>query len=131
MLKVVSSLPPPPKPRWIPCTFGSLYQVKDRLAALLNALFDENSTKNKDPANRLHFFQILGDNFYDRDGSLSREFYDKLNLGAKAAFSASVPGNHDYWVYGTPILKSTSDQFANGFMQFYAMDVRASFSSTT
>ena len=98
-----------------------MFHVKERLVALLNALFDESDPKTKEDRNRFHFWQILGDNFYDRDGSLSREFFSGLNLGAKSAFISSTPGNHDYWVYGVPILKSKADQFANGFMQYYAM----------
>jgi len=36
-----------------------------------------------------------------------------------------VPGNHDYWVLGNPLLGSGADQCGNGFMQWYGQDTLA------
>jgi hypothetical protein len=34
-------------------------------------------------------------------------------------------GNHDYWILAAPEVATTLDQFANGFMQYYAQDTLA------
>ena len=38
---------------------------------------------------------------------------------------ASVPGNHDFWVNGSPQLWTRQDQLGNGFMQWYGQDSAA------
>lgn len=45
-----------------------------------------------------------------------------LNQSVKEKPLVTVPGNHDYWVLGSPALASRYDQCGNGHMQFYAMD---------
>jgi len=75
----------------------------------------------------IDFWMILGDNFYDRSGELSSQFFSMLTAKAKSKIFAASPGNHDYWVGGSPLISvKGKDQFANGFMQYYAMDAEAS-----
>jgi hypothetical protein len=73
-------------------------------------------------------FGILGDNFYDRNGSITTAFFKLLTPELKRKFFFSVIGNHDYWVGGTPNQQGPLDQFGNGFMQYYAHDTLASLS---
>jgi len=83
------------------------------LPSLFNALSD------------VDFRVIVGDNFYDRDGGITSRFFSRLSAEAKAQFSLTVPGNHDFWTDGTPVAKSAADQFGNGFFQYYGMDAHA------
>ena len=34
-----------------------------------------------------------------------------------------MAGNHDYWVQGAPVRAVPADQCANGFVQYYGMDM--------
>jgi len=49
-----------------------------------------------------------------------------ISLEAKSKILLTVPGNHDYWVMGTPLLGRKKDQCGNGYLQFYAQDAKAS-----
>ena len=44
------------------------------------------------------------DDFYDKDGTITRYFYDHLSAEAKSVFEITVPGNHDYFYAGDPLL---------------------------
>ena len=69
---------------------------------------------------------ILGDNFYDTNGKISEGIFKKFSKSLKSRIFFTVPGNHDYWQSGLPSKARATDQFANGFMQFYAQDTIAS-----
>jgi hypothetical protein len=84
-----------------------------RLPALLNAFLS---------ADDIDFWGILGDNFYDRSGDASGVFFSMLNQSVKQKPLVTIPGNHDYWVLGEPLVSTRFDQCGNGHMQFYAMD---------
>jgi len=99
--------------RWVSCTYDILWDVVGESRDMLNAI-------GKDPS--VHFFQILGDNFYDQDGRLTRSLFDQLDSGIKRKFFMTVPGNHDFWVHGAPSSQTNHDQFGHGFMQYYAQD---------
>jgi len=101
---------------WVFCKFGSRFQTKTRTPALINAFVPDNSTD---------FWGILGDNFYDRSGSITESVFSGISLAAKSKLFVTVPGNHDYWVMGDPHVSTVLDQCANGFMQFYAQDAKA------
>lgn len=87
-----------------------------RTPALINAFVPDASTD---------FWGIFGDNFYDRTGEITTDVYDRVSVEAKMKFFATVPGNHDYWVHGTPASGTADDQCAHGHMQFYAQDAKA------
>jgi hypothetical protein len=54
-------------------------------------------------------------------------FFNKLSFDTKTKLFFSVPGNHDYWLSGTPQQYDVEkDQQANGFMQYYGQDAYAS-----
>jgi len=97
----------------------------------------------------MSFFQILGDNFYDQDGRLTRALFDSLSLDVKSKIFMTVAGNHDLWVCGGPscggsfFVRSVCarfsftcrrdlsagdeyDQSGYGLMQFYGQDPLAS-----
>mmetsp|Transcript_96324 Transcript_96324/g.257602 ORF Transcript_96324/g.257602 Transcript_96324/m.257602 type:complete len:328 (+) Transcript_96324:528-1511(+) len=101
----------------IGCQFGDQFQTATRTPQLLNAFVGSSDTD---------FWSILGDNFYDREGNHSKEFFSKLTNQVKETPFVTVPGNHDYWVMGTPQAGVVADQCANGFMQFYGQDSEAS-----
>lgn len=103
--------------KYVPCTFGQAYHVAERIAWLLNSLAEQNGA--------IDFWALLGDNFYDQDGSLSRKFFRRLSVEATAVPLYSVPGNHDFWTYGL-VCSSKKNQFGVGYMQFYGIDTQAS-----
>ena len=47
-----------------------------------------------------------------------------LNPSVKSTMFATTPGNHDFWMYGRALEVDTepSDQYGNGFLQWYAQD---------
>ncbi len=53
-----------------------------------------------------------------------------MNQTTKYKILATVPGNHDFWVAGSPQAWTSNDQLANGFMQNYGQDVFASKSNS-
>mmetsp|Transcript_49155 Transcript_49155/g.105292 ORF Transcript_49155/g.105292 Transcript_49155/m.105292 type:complete len:485 (+) Transcript_49155:62-1516(+) len=99
------------------CSYGGKFQTDVRTPALLNAFVGSED---------IDFWSILGDNFYDRTGAGSKEFFAKLSTEVKATPMVTVPGNHDYWVLGDPLVGTVADQCGNGHMQFYAQDAEAS-----
>lgn len=97
------------------CTFERKFQTTARTPALLNAFVSRDSD----------YWGIFGDNFYDQDGSVTAGVYNQLSLETLSKIMLSVPGNHDYWVMGSPLVGTSSDQYANGHMQYYAQDTLA------
>jgi len=102
--------------KWVECTFESKHQVYTRTPALINSFVADSSTD---------FWGILGDNFYDRTGEITQDVYRHVSLAAKSKLFITIPGNHDYWVYGSPPGSKDKDQCGNGHMQFYAQDSKA------
>ncbi|CAD7942496.1 unnamed protein product [Amoebophrya sp. A120] len=72
------------------------------------------------------YWGILGDNFYDRTGDATEWFFSQLDDATRSKVFLTVPGNHDYWVLGSPTVGTTFDQCGNGFVQYYGQDVVAS-----
>mmetsp|Transcript_78622 Transcript_78622/g.230714 ORF Transcript_78622/g.230714 Transcript_78622/m.230714 type:complete len:505 (+) Transcript_78622:55-1569(+) len=101
---------------WIGCMYGGRFNTYERTVSLLNAFVPDESTD---------YWGILGDNFYDRTGDISAEVFSRLSMEAKSKFFITVPGNHDFWIMGSPTVATVADQCANGFMQFYAQDAKA------
>eukprot|EP00595_Chromulina_sp_UTEXLB2642_P001464 CAMPEP_0196765534 /NCGR_PEP_ID=MMETSP1095-20130614/9517_1 /TAXON_ID=96789 ORGANISM="Chromulina nebulosa, Strain UTEXLB2642" /NCGR_SAMPLE_ID=MMETSP1095 /ASSEMBLY_ACC=CAM_ASM_000446 /LENGTH=405 /DNA_ID=CAMNT_0042123769 /DNA_START=200 /DNA_END=1417 /DNA_ORIENTATION=- len=103
--------------QWITCAYKDKFDMFDHLTSLLNAINSHDD---------VHFWQILGDNFYDQQGAASSAWFAALTTETKSKVINSVPGNHDYWVNGSPLLRVSKDSLGNGFMQFYGQDVIAS-----
>lgn len=106
---------------WVPCTYGKSMKTLERIPALLNAFVGDNDTD---------YWGMLGDNFYDRHGEITTDVMQRISLKVKSKIFYAVPGNHDFWIYGTPYLGSTSDQCGHAFMQYYAQDSKAAELST-
>jgi len=107
---------------YVGCTYGSKLQTFERITGFINAASELPPSKGG-----IDFWMILGDNFYDRDGHETSQFFNALTAKAKSKIFAATPGNHDYWAAGSALISSKKkDQFANGFMQYYAMDTVAS-----
>ncbi len=100
------------------CQYGEKYNLYHRHTAFLNAAFSFKHDMN--------FWQILGDNFYDRDGKITSQWFSGLSDQTKSSFFATVPGNHDFWINADPKVYSKRDQMGNGFMQFYGQDTVSS-----
>eukprot|EP00038_Savillea_parva_P010735 m.192410 g.192410 ORF g.192410 m.192410 type:complete len:573 (-) comp18633_c0_seq1:255-1973(-) len=103
----------------VACFYGKKFETKTRTPALLNALVGA-----QDPT-AMQFWAILGDNFYDRTGATTKKMFAAISTETKARPFLSVPGNHDYWVLGTPEVGTVDDQYGNGFMQYYGQDTLA------
>lgn len=106
---------------WLICLYQSQFDTFRRHTEFLNAAFAHR--------NDVHYWQILGDNFYDQEGSASSVWFSALTAATKSAFFATVPGNHDFWINARPDLYVPKDQLGVGFMQFYGQDVIASMNS--
>jgi hypothetical protein len=74
----------------------------------------------------MDFWGILGDNFYDRTGEITWDVFRRISTEVKSKIFMSVPGNHDYWVFGDPSAGTIADQCSHGHMQYYAQDTKAS-----
>ena len=107
---------------WIVCIYQTKFNTFQRSTEFLNAVFAHDDA---------HYWQILGDNFYDQQGSASSSWFNALSAATKSKVFATVPGNHDFWVNASPTLWVPKDQQGNGFMQFYGQDVLASTAGTT
>ena len=100
---------------WLNCSLGvETFLTASRLPALLNAA-----------APQLDYWGTWGDNFYDKNGSLSTRFFSQLTTELKSRVFFSAAGNHDFWMSGSPNHSTPDDQFGNGYMQYYAMDSAA------
>ena len=108
------------------CGNGKLYKIKERLPEILNLAGADDTISH---------WGFLGDNFYDVQGLLSETFYLSLDQSILQKIFLTTPGNHDFWVIGTPFLSSlmhTVDklhpiiQYGYGFMQYFAQDTLAS-----
>jgi len=98
------------------CFWASKFQTFERMTELMNVVVPN-----------VDYWQILGDNFYDRDGHLTQAWYDQLSLNVKSTLFATTAGNHDYWGFGSSIIGLDIDQFGNGLMQYYGMDTISSY----
>jgi hypothetical protein len=74
---------------------------------------------------------VIGDNLYDRDGSITSSFYRSLTPKAQSVIEVTVVGNHDFWYAGSPLLRDREDPFGDGFVQWYAQDSIAGKEDTT
>lgn len=102
---------------WVTCKYEETWQMFTTLTSVLNA-----ASSHPD----LHYWQILGDNFYDQKGDATNTFFDALTLETKSRIMLATPGNHDSWVAGDPKLYTTKDQLQHGFFQYYGQDTVAS-----
>jgi len=98
---------------WIYCGYANKFQTFNHTIEFLNAIGAYND---------VHYYQILGDNFYDQAGDASALWFQSLSTEMKTKFFSTVPGNHDFWVNASPKLWVPKDQLGSGFMQFYGQD---------
>eukprot|EP00931_Biecheleriopsis_adriatica_P049295 TRINITY_DN28511_c0_g1_i2.p1 TRINITY_DN28511_c0_g1~~TRINITY_DN28511_c0_g1_i2.p1 ORF type:complete len:493 (-),score=74.20 TRINITY_DN28511_c0_g1_i2:72-1484(-) len=103
--------------KWIACTYKDIFQTFPRSVALLNGAFADPS---------MNLFSIVGDNFYDQSGELSKTFFRQLSQDVQRRFQIVVNGNHDNWVCGSPGCGDHNDHFGIGHMQYYPSDPVAS-----
>lgn len=105
----------------VTCEYGDRWDILNRSTLLLNKAFSTPSGSEK-----LDFFALLGDNFYDSSGELSQEFFSRLTADVKGSFMMVVNGNHDIWGCGNPLCGVPHDQQGWGQMQYFPMDTVAS-----
>ena len=101
---------------WVDCVYGRRLDIFNRTIELLNAMNAHND---------VHYLQLLGDNFYDQEGSATHAWFQTLSLHSKSKLFGTVPGNHDYWINSSPEWYTQRDQLGNGFMQYYGIDTLA------
>lgn len=101
---------------WVACSYERKFKLKERIVGLINTFVADESTD---------FWGIFGDNFYDRKGKLTADLFGQISLEAKSKIFMTVPGNHDYWILGSPIVSTRSDQCAHAHMQYYVQDTKA------
>eukprot|EP00440_Ansanella_granifera_P028054 gb/GFBE01030478.1/.p1 GENE.gb/GFBE01030478.1/~~gb/GFBE01030478.1/.p1 ORF type:complete len:465 (+),score=107.55 gb/GFBE01030478.1/:1-1395(+) len=103
--------------KWVSCAYADRFQTFEHSIAMLNAAFADPS---------LNVFGILGDNFYDQTGELTKTLFARLSPDVKRRFMIMVNGNHDNWVCGSPGCGTPQDNFGIGQMQYYPADSVAS-----
>ena len=104
--------------RWLVCEFATGHREALQMTVdLTNRILADD---------RVHFMHMLGDNFYDLDGTETTRVWSALSLSAQAKVLGVVPGNHDYWICGAPNCADEDDQFFIGGMQWYAQDTVSS-----
>lgn len=101
---------------FVACPHGEKHQTSERLPEIINTFVSEAE---------VDYWGILGDNFYDQSGEITADVFGRITLEAKSKLFLTLPGNHDYWAYGNPLLASVSDQCGNGHMQYYVQDTKA------
>lgn len=97
-------------PNVVDCMFGERYDLARRIPALLNAFVGGELSD-------VDWWASLGDNLYDRHGAVTEAFFNSLTVETKSRVFMTVPGNHDYWAMGTPLVSTEADHFGNAFMQ--------------
>jgi hypothetical protein len=102
---------------FIICVYKDKFNILNHLSSLINAINSHSDVS---------YWQLLGDNFYDKYGELTSNFFKKLSYATKSKIFLQIPGNHDFWVKGGPDVWTKSDQLGNGNFQYYAQDVIAS-----
>jgi len=100
----------------IACLYARKFKTNDRVVGLINTFVADEATD---------FWGIFGDNFYDRTGKVTADVFGRISLDAKSKLFMTVPGNHDYWVLGSPTVSTRLDQCAHAHMQYYAQDAKA------
>lgn len=101
----------------IVCLYSKPFAMFDHLTGLLNEINAHDD---------VHYWSILGDNFYDQNGEPTAKFFSALTTATKTKVYSTVPGNHDFWINASPKLYVKKDQLGNGFMQWNGQDVAAS-----
>merc|ERR1712012_501644 len=101
------------------CDFLEEFQMFESLVSIINTVVGSDE---------IDFWCIVGDNFYEQRYPVGRKFFQALSLQVKSKPFLTVPGNHDFWLSGDPLYISPTDQFGNGFMQYYGQDTEASLS---
>lgn len=101
---------------FIVCFYQKKFNMFNHTIELLNAINSHDDT---------HFWMILGDNFYDQSGDPTSTWFNALSKQSKSKIFGTIPGNHDFWVNGSPKLWAKKDQQGNGFFQFYGQSTAA------
>ena len=72
------------------CIYKNRFQIYEHLTSLLNAINSHDD---------VHFWTILGDNFYDQKGDISKTWFSALSTATKTKVMATVPGNVSlHWI---------------------------------
>ena len=68
---------------WITCLYKDDYQTFSRTPQLTNSFMSSDE---------MDFWSVLGDNWYDQDGSLSDEIFGQFSLQTKSKLFLTTPG---------------------------------------
>jgi hypothetical protein len=74
------------------CIYKKPYEIFDHLTSLLNAINSHDDN---------HFWMMLGDNFYDQKGDISKTWFSALSTASKSKVMGTVPGNVSSFLLST------------------------------
>lgn len=90
-----------------PCTFGPAYDILNNLSAFLNLISKE-----------IDYYGMLGDNFYDLNGTLTEKFFNKLDARTKSVPFLTV--RLGLFIYRSNKLTRKADSRKPRFLEFWS-----------
>lgn len=101
--------------KFIGCSFGKYFDSYEKSVNMINALAEVDGDSGFDG------FIMLGDNFYDSDGTITTSFWKRLTLKAMSKPLIYVLGNHDIWTGGAPASGEVYDPLQYS-LQYFGID---------
>lgn len=83
--------------KFVGCSFGKYFDAYSKSVEMLNALAEKDVDNGG-----FDCFIMLGDNFYDSDGTITTSFWKRLSTKAMSKPLVYILGNHDIWTGGAP-----------------------------
>ena len=83
--------------KFVGCSFGKYFDAYSKSVEMLNALAEADVDDGG-----FDCFIMLGDNFYDSDGTITTSFWKRLSTKAMSKPLVYILGNHDIWTGGAP-----------------------------
>ena len=83
--------------KFVGCSFGKYFDAYAKSVEMINALAEADVDEGG-----FDCFIMLGDNFYDSDGTITTSFWKRLSTKAMSKPLVYILGNHDIWTGGAP-----------------------------
>jgi len=83
--------------KFVGCSFGKYFDSYEKSVTMINALAEADPDDGG-----FDCFIMLGDNFYDSDGTITTSFWKRLSTKAMSKPLVYILGNHDIWTGGAP-----------------------------
>jgi len=101
--------------KFVGCSFGKYFDAYEKSVNMINTLAEVDGDSGFDG------FIMLGDNFYDSDGTITTSFWKRLTLKAMSKPLIYVLGNHDIWTGGAPAAGEVYDPLQYS-LQYFGID---------